>query len=137
MHFKLIISRNQKIKNITQQIWFLFFLVMNELLLFYLLYRVYLFGTKHLLRHLVALDIDVLNLNHLVNETIFSGVKPFHVVMFPMDQGWKIKITLSSNYLTKKSISNSFHKNFIYRGQKKWTTKEGNMQNTDEERMYL
>lgn len=53
----------------------------------HLLCRVYLFGTKHLLLHLVVVDIDVLDSDRLANETIFYGVKPFHVVMFPMDQG--------------------------------------------------
>lgn len=50
-------------------------------------YKAYLFDTKHLLLRLVAADIDVLDLNHLVNETKFFVVKPFPAVKFPMDQG--------------------------------------------------
>lgn len=53
-----------------------------------LLCKVYLFDTKYPLHRPVA-DIDVLNLNHLANETIFYDVKPFPVAKFPMDQGCK------------------------------------------------
>lgn len=51
-------------------------------------YIVYLFDTKHLLLRL-AVDIDVLDLNHLANEIKSFDVIPFPVVRFPMDQGWK------------------------------------------------
>lgn len=51
--------------------------------------KVYLFDTKHLLLHLAAVDvdIDVLDSNHLANETESFDAKPFPVAVFPMDQG--------------------------------------------------